>query len=210
MQAPLQIGFLASHGGSSMRAILDAARAGRLDARGCVMVSNNIGAGAHQAAASYGVPSLVLNTKLLGDEALVDDAITRTLQDHGVQIVVLSGYMRMLGPRMLARYRNRILNVHPALLPHFGGKGMYGDRVHEAVIASGAQTSGATVHLVDEEYDHGPVVARRECAVERGDTVETLRARVQAAEQSLFVDVLRDIATGKIDLDAVAAAPASR
>ncbi len=210
MQAPLQIGFLASHGGSSMRAILDAGRAGQLDARGCVMISNNIGAGAHEIAARLGVPSLVLNTKLLGDEALVDAAITRTLQDHGVQIVVLSGYMRMLGPRMLARYRNRILNVHPALLPHFGGKGMYGDRVHEAVIASGAKTSGATVHLVDEEYDHGPVVARRECAVEPGDTVETLRARVQAVEQSLFVDVLRDIAAGKIDLDAVAAASASR
>jgi phosphoribosylglycinamide formyltransferase-1 len=210
--APLQLGFLASHGGSGMGAILEAIRDAGLDARGCVMISNNVGAGAHEVAAAFGMPSLVLNTRLTGSEDALDAAIARTLHDHGVQLIALSGYMRMLGPRVLARYRNRILNVHPALLPQFGGKGMYGDRVHEAVLAAGAKTSGASVHLVDEIYDHGPVVARREIALEAGETLETLRARVQAAEQTLFVDVLRGVAAGKIDLDAIAAgaAPSAR
>jgi phosphoribosylglycinamide formyltransferase-1 len=106
---------------------------------------------------------------------------------------------------VLARFRNRILNVHPALLPAFGGQGMYGDRVHGAVLAAKARVSGATIHLVDEEYDHGPVVARLEVPVLPDDTIETLRARVQEAEQALFVRVLRDLAAEKIDLDAIGA-----
>jgi phosphoribosylglycinamide formyltransferase-1 len=205
MHLPLKLGFLASHGGSGMRAILQAIGAGVLDAQACVMISNNVGAGAHDVARQHGVASLVLNTRLAGDEEALDRAIERTLVDHGVNLVSLSGYMRMLGPRVLARYRNRILNVHPALLPAFGGKGMYGDRVHAAVLAAKAPVSGATVHLVDEEYDRGPVVARLETPVRADDTIETLRARVQAAEQELFVRVLCDIAAGKVDLDRVAA-----
>lgn len=205
MQLPLKLGFLASHGGSGMRAILEAIRAGALDAQACVMISNNVGAGAHDVAREYGVASLVLNTRLMGDEDTLDRAIERTLVDHGVNLMPLSGYMRMLGPRVLARYRNRILNVHPALLPAFGGKGMYGDRVHAAVLEAKAPVSGATVHIVDEEYDHGPVVARLETPVRADDTIDTLRARVQAAEQALFVRVLKDIAAGRLDLDKIAA-----
>lgn len=203
--AHLKLGFLASHGGSGMRAILSAIREGALDGEGCVLISNNVDAGAHEVAASFGMPSVVLNLRLIGDEGALDQAITQTLVEHGVELIPLSGYMRMLGPRVLARYANRILNVHPALLPNFGGKGMYGDRVHEAVLAAGAKVSGASVHIVDAEYDHGPLVARREAPVEPGDTVETLRARVQGAEQTLFVDVLKGIAAGEIDLDAIAA-----
>jgi phosphoribosylglycinamide formyltransferase-1 len=184
-----------------MRAILAAIGAGALEAQGCVMISNNIGAGAHEAAAAFGVPSLVLNARICGDEATLDRAIMTTMADHGVTLIALSGYMRLLGPLVLGRFHNRILNVHPALLPEFGGKGMYGDRVHEAVLKAGAKISGASVHLVDAHYDHGPVVARREVAVEPGDTIESLRARVQSAEQTLFVDVLKGVAKGAIDLD---------
>ncbi|HVY03958.1 MAG TPA: phosphoribosylglycinamide formyltransferase [Caulobacterales bacterium] len=202
---PLRLGFLASHGGSGMAAILRAIRSGALAAEPRVLISNNIEAGAHDVAREHGVPSLVLNAALAGDEAALDRAIERTLADHGVNLVALSGYMRKLGPRVLARFRNRILNVHPALLPAFGGKGMYGDRVHAAVLAAKAKVSGASVHLVDAEYDHGPVVARQEAPVLPGDTIETLRARVQEAEQALFVRVLRDLAAEKIDLDAIGA-----
>jgi phosphoribosylglycinamide formyltransferase-1 len=202
---PLKLGFFASHGGSGMRAILQAIRAGALEAEPKVLISNNVGAAAHEVAREFGVPSLVLNTKLLGDEETLDRAIERTLADHGVNVIPLSGYMRKLGPRVLARFRNRILNVHPALLPAFGGQGMYGDRVHGAVLAAKARVSGATIHLVDEEYDHGPVVARLEVPVLPDDTIETLRARVQEAEQALFVRVLRDLAAEKIDLDAIGA-----
>ena len=202
--AALRLGFLASHGGSGMAAILAAIESGALDAQACVMISNNVGAGAHDVAARYGVTSLVLNAGLVGDEAELDRAIARTLNDHGVALIPLSGYMRKLGPVTLSRFRNRILNVHPALLPDFGGQGMYGDRVHAAVLAAKAKVSGASVHLVDEEYDHGPVVARQEVPVLGSDTVETLRVRVQGAEQALFVRVLNDIAGGRIDLDAIA------
>lgn len=195
-----------------MHAILRAIADGALDARGCVLISNNVNAECHEVAAEFGVPSLVLNAKIVGDENDLDVAIARTLHDHGVELIALSGYMRMLGPRVLARYHNRILNVHPALLPEYGGKGMYGDRVHEAVLAARETKSGATVHIVDEEYDHGPIVARKEVPVETADTVETLRARVMAAEQVLYVDVLRAVSAGKLDLDAIAAksSPPSR
>ena len=206
MQAPLKIGFLASHGGSGMRAVLEAMQAGAINAVPAVMISNNVDALAHDVAAAYAMPSLTLNVRLLGDEPTLDRAIARCLGDHGAQLIVLSGYMRMLGPVTLARFRDRILNVHPALLPAFGGKGMYGDRVHAAVLAAGASVSGATVHIVDEEYDHGPVVGRLETPVLADDTLGALRARVQAAETQLFVRVIADIAAGRLDLDALARA----
>ncbi|MEU2199274.1 formyltransferase family protein [Isoptericola sp. NPDC019482] len=104
---------------------------------------------------------------------------------------VLAGYMKKLGPRALARYDGRILNTHPALLPEFGGAGMFGDHVHEAVLASGRPVSGATVHVVTADYDEGPVVAQAEVPVLPGDDVPALRARVQAAEKALLVEVLR-------------------
>ena len=111
--------------------------------------------------------------------------------------------MKPIGPRTLAAYRRRILNVHPALLPRFGGKGMYGDAVHQAVLDAGAPVTGATIHLVDELYDHGPPVARRKVPVLPNDTVDSLRDRVRVAEHTLYVDTLQAIATGHINLDAI-------
>jgi phosphoribosylglycinamide formyltransferase-1 len=119
---------------------------------------------------------------------------------HGVQVIVLSGYLRQLGPRTLGRYGGRILNIHPGPLPAFGGHGMYGRRVHEAVIATGAAESGICIHLVDEEYDRGPVIARRAVPVEPGDTPESLEARVTALEPGFYVETLRHIAEGAIAL----------
>jgi phosphoribosylglycinamide formyltransferase 1 len=116
--------------------------------------------------------------------------------------VVLSGYLRRIGPRTLCAYRNRILNVHPALLPAFGGEGMYGRRVHEAVVASGAHLTGATVHLVDDEYDRGAVVARVKLPVAPDDTPERIERRVMAAEPDLFIQTLQRIAAGSLRLPA--------
>ncbi|CAN5645981.1 hypothetical protein BH10PSE5_BH10PSE5_04050 [soil metagenome] len=113
---------------------------------------------------------------------------------------MLSGYLRKLGPATLARYRNRIINIHPCLLPEFGGEGMYGRRVHEAVIAAGAPLSGATIHLVDEEYDRGPVLARRELALEPGETADSLEARITTLEPLFFVETLTAIAAGDLVL----------
>ena len=124
--------------------------------------------------------------------------------DHGVDLVFLSGYMRRLGPRTVAAFRNRILNIHPALLPAYGGEGMYGDRVYEAVLAAGETETGPSVHLVDEEYDHGPVVLQYRVPVLPDDTLETLRDRVRACEPRLSLDVVGLVARGEVDLDAIA------
>jgi phosphoribosylglycinamide formyltransferase-1 len=200
MKRPLQIGFLASHGGSGMRAVLEAARDGALAARGVVMISNNEKAEAHAVAASFGTPSVVLNAKRAGDEGALDAQIAATLERAGAELVVMSGYMRLLGPVTVRRYANRILNIHPALLPAFGGKGLYGDNVHHAVIAAGARESGASVHLVDEVYDHGRVLAQARTPVGPEDTMETLRARVRALEGPLYVQTIQAIAAGELDL----------
>ena len=124
------------------------------------------------------------------------------MQAAGVELIVLSGYLRRLGPQVLAAYRNRILNIHPGLLPEFGGEGMYGRRVHEAVIAAGASESGATIHAVDEIYDHGPVIARRIVPVRADDTADSLEARVTAMEPGFFVETLQAIAEGRQPLPA--------
>lgn len=115
-----------------------------------------------------------LSQTKLGEGADLDRVVAETLEACGTQLVVLSGYLRKLGPRTLERFRSRVLNIHPGLLPRYGGRGMYGRRVHEAVIAAGERTSGITIHLVDEEYDHGPALARYEVPVEVGDTPATL------------------------------------
>ncbi len=173
-----------------MRAVVAACRAGRLNAVPTLAISNNSAAAALRYAREAGLATAHLSSATHGDPAALDAAILETLQAHGVDLVVLSGYMRPLGPRTLARYQNRTLNVHPSLLPDFGGRGLYGDRVHAAVLASGAGESGASVHLVTGEYDAGPVLARARVPVLPGDTVDTLRARVQAAEQELLVNTL--------------------
>jgi phosphoribosylglycinamide formyltransferase-1 len=196
----MKIGFLASHGGSGMAAILEAAGKGDLPAQGVLMISNNETAGAHAVAARYGVPSMTLNAKRAGGEDKLDLAIAAALDVAGAELVVLSGYMRLIGPVMIERFGNRILNIHPALLPKFGGKGMYGDRVHEAVLAAGESESGASVHLVDSEYDHGRVLSQAVAPVLPGDTLETLRARVRALEGPLYVETLRALASGALKI----------
>lgn len=196
--SPLKLGFLASKNGTSMRAIVDAARTGALPAEPRLVVSNNRKAAALEFAAERGVPSLVIPTQ--SDPAAADAALCEALEAAGVELVILSGYLRHLGPRTLGRYRNRILNIHPGLLPAFGGEGMYGRRVHEAVIAAGVTESGATIHAVDEIYDHGPVIERRTVPVLPGDTAEALEARVAAMEPGFFVETLARIASGDLRL----------
>ena len=196
--SPLKLGFLASKNGTSMRVIVDAARAGALPAEPRLVVSNNRKAAALEFAAERGVPSLVIPTQ--SDPAAADAALCEALEAAGVELVILSGYLRHLGPRTLGRYRNRILNIHPGLLPAFGGEGMYGRRVHEAVIAAGVTESGATIHAVDEIYDHGPVIERRTVPVLPGDTAEALEARVAAMEPGYFVETLARIASGDLRL----------
>lgn len=194
----LKLGFLASRNGSSMRTIIEAAERGELAARPLLAVSNNRSASALDYAQAHGVPTLVVATQ--ADPQGADAKLCEAMQAAGVELIVLSGYLRRLGPRVLAAYRNRILNIHPGLLPEFGGEGMYGRRVHEAVIAAGARESGATIHAVDEIYDHGPVIARRTVPVEAGDTADSLEARVTAMEPGFFLETLQAIGEGRLRL----------
>lgn len=173
-----------------------AIEAGDLAGEARLLVSNNRSAGALAFAAEAGIPALTIPTQ--ADPQAADARLAEAMETHGVELIVLSGYLRQLGPRTLERYAGRILNIHPGPLPAFGGHGMYGRRVHEAVIAAGAAESGIAIHLVDEEYDRGPVIARRTVPVEPGDTAETLEARVTALEPAFFVETLCRIAGGEI------------
>ena len=190
----LRLGFLASHAGTSMRAIVGAIEAGGLDALAVVAISNNPDAAALEFARDHGVPAAHISRRTSGSDDAADREIAGALAAASADLVILSGYLRMIGPSTLSRYAGRILNVHPALLPKFGGKGMYGRFVHAAVLAAGDTVSGASVHVVDEVYDHGPVIAQKTVPVLAGDTPETLAERVVAIEGALFVETLQAIA----------------
>jgi len=195
---PLKLGFLASNNGSSFRAILAAIEAGTLAAEARLVVSNRREAPALAFAAAHGVATRAIAT--VADPEGADAALAAALRGAGAELVILSGYLRKLGPATLAAYENRVLNIHPALLPKYGGQGMYGRRVHEAVAASGDAVSGASVHIVDGDYDHGPLVATLEIALAPGDDAAAIEAKVMAAEPMFFVDVLRRLATGALVL----------
>ena len=197
----IRLGALASHGGTNLQAIIDACRDGSLDARTCAVISNNSGSTALERARREGVPAYHLSGMTHPGAGELDAAILQVLESHDVELVLLAGYMKKLGPGVLSRYRRRVLNIHPALLPQFGGKGMYGRAVHEAVLAAGEKTTGVTIHLVDDQYDHGLIVAQCEVPVLDGDTVESLSGRVLQLEHRFYVETLQRISRGEIDLD---------
>ncbi len=199
-----KVSFLASHNGTNMRAIVAACNAGLLDVIPNVLISNNADSAAITWAKKNGIRSFHFSATSLGSEIAADQAISTTLTDYNTDLVVMAGYMRKLGPETLRAFSNRILNVHPALLPKFGGKGMYGRHVHDAVLKSGDKQSGVTIHLVDDEYDHGPIVVQEKVDIEPDDTIESLTEKIQAKEQEMFPETLRRIISGEIDLDKIA------
>lgn len=193
-----RLGVLASGGGTNFQAVLSQSLSGGIPAEVAVVISNNSRSGALQRARDHGIAQSHLSGRTHSDPADLDAAIEGTLLEHRVDLVLLAGYMKKLGSRTLGTYENRILNVHPALLPAFGGQGMYGRRVHQAVLASGATVSGVTVHLVDAHYDTGPIVAQETVPVLEDDTAETLGARVLSLEHTLFPAVVSLFATGSV------------
>ena len=198
---PLHLGILASGRGSNFEAILRAIENGRLSAEARVLISNRKSAGALDVAARHGVPAAALTRKDFDSDEAFDREILRLFQKHGVDFVVLAGYLRLLTPVLVREFPNRILNIHPALLPSFGGKGMYGHHVHEAVLAHGCKVSGVTVHLVNEQYDAGPIVLQRCVPVEEGDTPDTLAARVLVEEHRAFPEALQLFAEERISVE---------
>ncbi|MGZ8363955.1 MAG: phosphoribosylglycinamide formyltransferase [Caulobacteraceae bacterium] len=200
---PLRLGFLTSHGGSSMRAIVAATRAGELPADPRLVICNNAEAPALDYARAEGLPWRHISSRTEGSVEAADQAIATAMREAGVTLIVLSGYLRKLCPATLSAYKGRILNIHPALLPRHGGQGMYGRRVHEAVHAAGDAVTGATIHLVDGDYDHGPVLAQLEVPLAQGDCPEDIERKVMAVEPGFFVHTLRRIAAGELALPGV-------
>ncbi len=189
----MNLAFLASHGGSAARHLTGACRAGELDAVPVALISNNSRSAALAWAREAGLHTAHLSGAKYPDPEALDAAILDFLQDVGADLLILSGYMRELGPQVLDAFAGRVLNIHPSLLPRHGGRGMYGDRVHLAVLEAGDSASGATVHLVTSGIDEGPRLAQQEVPVRPGDTLETLKARVQAIEGELMLRAVREL-----------------
>lgn len=196
----MNIGFLASGGGTNMQAIIDACKSGDLKATPAIVISNNSKSGAMERAENEAIPRCHLSSKTDPLPEELDAAMLDVLLKHNVDLVVLVGYMKKLGTKVIDRFRGRILNIHPALLPKFGGKGMYGIHVHEAVIASGDRETGVTIHVVDPHYDRGAILAQVRVPVEEGDTPKTLQKRVLKYEHQLFTETLQKIASGELEL----------
>lgn len=183
-----RLAVLASGSGSNFQAILDAISDGRLVAQVAVLVASKPGIGAIDKARNTQVPVAVLS-----DTTVLDDILASTMPD----LVVLAGYLRQIPASVIHRYPGRILNIHPALLPKFGGKGMYGRHVHEAVLAAGETRSGCTVHEVTEQYDEGPILAQAVVPVHPDDTPTSLAARVLSEEHRLYPTVIQQHLHGR-------------
>lgn len=191
---------MASYGGSNLRYMDKQFESREMNAEIALLLSNNSHAPILDYARRRRIPSGHLSASTHADPAALDEALCLSLISHNIDLVFLSGFLKKVGPTTVHRYRGRILNVHPALLPAHGGKGMYGDSVYAAVLAGREGVTGATVHLVDEEYDHGPTVLQRTLHVEPTDTVESLRERCRELERELCLASIGGILAGSISL----------
>lgn len=196
----MNIAVFASHGGSDLQAIIDGCKNKKIDAKVSVVISNNGDSMALQRAANENIPSYHLSAKKFGSEELLAKEILNVLSEYNIDMIFLAGYMRMLHISVLQKYNNRIFNIHPALLPKYGGKGMYGMNVHTAVIEAKEKETGVTIHRVNAEYDSGEIVAQTTVPVFENDTPEQLGARVLEKEHEFLVEVIADIVIGKIAL----------
>ena len=196
----MNIAVFASHGGSDMQAIINGCKNNQINADVVVAVSNNADSMALQRAEKENIPNYYLSVKQFESEETLAKKILEVLAKYNVDMIFLAGYMRMLHISILEKYDNRIFNIHPALLPKFGGKGMYGMNVHNAVIKAGEKETGVTIHRVNAEYDSGEIVAQTTVPILPDDIPETLAERVLEREHSFLVEVVSDIVNGKIKL----------
>jgi phosphoribosylglycinamide formyltransferase-1 len=197
----LRFAVLASGGGSNFQAVLDRVASGDLNARAVFLACNNSSAGALEKARKAGVPALHVSVKTEGSDEGVSSRLLGLLDEHKPDLIVLAGYMKKVPDAVLAKMKNRIINIHPALLPEFGGAGMYGHHVHEAVVAAGKRESGMTVHMVNAHYDEGQILAQRRTEIPVGtgaDLADEVGRRVLALEHDTYWRVLQGFADGEI------------
>jgi phosphoribosylglycinamide formyltransferase-1 len=191
---PLRIAVLASGSGTNFQAIVDKIASGQLNARIMALICNNRNAYVLERARQAGIRAEHWSETLAGSRQVFVEGLLRVLRESKVELVVLAGYMKLLPAEVVHEYQGRILNIHPALLPKFGGQGMYGMFVHEAVISAKETESGATIHFVDAEYDRGPIFLQRRVPVLPGDTPESLRERVLKVEHELLPEAIAKFA----------------
>ena len=197
----LNIAVLVSGGGTNLQALLDSqARGENPNGKITLVVASKPGVYALERAAKAGVESCVVRRKDYADSADFDAALLKVLKDHEIDLVVLAGFLSVLGPGVVAAYPRRILNVHPALIPSFCGPGMYGLRPHEAALARGCKVTGATVHFENEECDGGPILLQKAVEILPGDTPEVLQKRVMVeAEWQLLPKAVAMVCSGEVD-----------
>ena len=196
----MRVAVLVSGGGTNLQALIDAKAAGKLpNAELALVVASKPGVYALERAAKAGLETAVVRRKDYADADAFNDAMLNTLQSHGIEAVVLAGYLSMVGQNVVRASPDRILNIHPSLIPSFCGAGYYGLRVHEAALKKGVKVTGATVHLVNEEYDDGRIVLQKAVYVEEGDTPETLQRRVMdQAEWEILPKALDLLTSGRL------------
>jgi len=196
-----RIAVLCSGGGTNLQALIDAVEAGRIDGEIVLVLSNASKAYALERAGKHGIPARFVSKKQAGSDEAFNDVILQNLREVGAELVVLAGYLPIVGARVVRAYEHRIINIHPALIPAFCGPGMYGHHVHEAVLAYGVKISGATTHFVDEQVDHGGIILQRSVPVLEGDTPDTLAARVLTVEHEILPESVRLYCAGKLGVD---------
>jgi len=199
-KAPAKIVICASGAGTNFQALVEATRQGQLPAEIVGLIANRGEAGAIQVAKRFQIPTALLAPKDFATRSDWDLAMCDQLQKWKAQWVVLAGFLTLIGTEVLAQFPNRVVNIHPALLPQFGGPGMYGRKVHEAVAAAAANETGVTVHLVNAQYDKGHILAQKRVPVLAQDTPATIEARVRACELEFYPQVLADLVTGRITI----------
>jgi len=196
---PLRIAVLLSGAGTSLENLLGEIDAGRVDAEVVCVLSSKTGSGGLERARRRGIPARAIPRRDHPDVEAFNDALHAELGRHAVDLVALLGFLSPF--RVRGRYAGRVINVHPALIPAFCGKGFYGHRVHEAVLESGVKLTGATVHFADDEYDHGPIILQESAPVRDDDTPDTLAARVQAVERRLVPEAIRLFGEGRLVIE---------
>ena len=197
----VRIAVLCSGGGTNLQALIDAQEAGRIDGEIVLVLSNASKAYALERARKHGIEAKFVSKKQAGSDEAFNDAILSELRRVGAELVVLAGYLPIVGAQVVRAYEHRIINIHPALIPAFCGPGMYGHHVHEAVLAYGAKISGATTHFVDEQVDHGGVIMQASVPVLEDDTPDTLAARVLTVEHRILPESVRLFCAGKLGVD---------
>ena len=198
----LKIAVLVSGGGTNLQAIIDAVDNGTItNTEIKVVISNNKNAYALERAKNHGIEALCISPKDYEDRAQFNEAFLKKLDSYDVDLVVLAGFLVVIPPTMIAKYRNRIVNIHPSLIPSFCGTGFYGLKVHEGVLSRGVKVTGATVHFVDEGTDTGPIILQKAVAVQQNDTPEVLQRRVmEEAEWVILPHAIDLIANGKVSV----------